>query len=92
MDAENFFHGHEHTDFSARCARAGFNHPGHPFDAAGSNDFIGYRFPWAPSQPVLSAAEFTRNGNSEAEVARKKALIATDRVYIPYRTCIRRMV
>jgi len=41
MDTKNFgFRGVGHIDYTLRAARAGYNHPCHPFDVAGSNDYI----------------------------------------------------
>ncbi len=91
MDSVNFFHGHEHTDYSMRCARAGFNHINYPFDAIDSNAYLGYRFPWTPDQPCLNKETFTKNGNTELEMKQKEELIMTNRLYIPYIPSIRTM-
>ena len=65
MDANLFFHGYEHVDYSMRCARFGFNNQKNIFDAKDSDLFLSYRFPLlGKDQPCLDKSIYIKNGNN----------------------------
>ncbi|MCB0487322.1 MAG: glycosyltransferase [Cyclobacteriaceae bacterium] len=83
MDTENFgFRGVGHVDYTIRAARAGYNHPEHPFDVSFSNDYIGHQkgpYASAMNRHLVNALE------SDKESKRKYELIQDNkRVYIDF--------
>jgi hypothetical protein len=74
--------GYEHVDFSLRCCRAGFNTLSTPFDLATSNDYIKLqkRDKYIRSVPL----HYESFVNSTALLNRKKEVISSNRIYIPY--------
>jgi len=83
MDVENFgFRGVGHIDYMYRACRAGFNDISHPFDAAGSEEYITYQlldYKSALDKSLVYAID------NEQDVKRKWEIVGQNRIFIPYR-------
>lgn len=83
MDIPNFgFRGVGHVDYTIRACRAGFNDINHPFDVAGSNEYIRHQtedYKSALDSDVQNALESSEESKRKYEIIKKE-----DRMYIPF--------
>lgn len=89
-DLQNFgLTGHGHTDYTWRCARAGFNREGTPLDIPNSSRYISVLQKFA--QQAIPLVLRQQEGVAELKAHKLRVMSTPGRLYVPYNELDRRV-